>query len=720
MTTLTIQQTLHGYREGHQLLAVSAPLAREVLGVIADLSDLSGYVPTGVAFERYITGYPCGPWYALAMTWPDPTAPRKGAVLTHTLLVELSQLAQLDAPWSLLRLHARFHGDLAPYRSPMVVPLKEVAEEPPPDTRRLIAERFFGAVHRPILWQRGRSGVELEEAVGWLWSVLWGEPRATLTFCTFAVQPRYLGERVFDILGVPRQSVASFQRHIPREGIRPHSGRWLDELVSDGFEARGRMQRWCQERGLPMPKPSTLPPLYRLMEIEVDAAKRLSAARARADLLTIVWPDIEVTHPYWEDTIKVLLSGVARTTSTRELTWELQDLIERPMVATRLRENAQWSETLMERLKELYASHPETLDLSALTERSIPYLLPIAASVEPSERLRLFDAVDPDWLRSHCDTLWRLIDNMDDMYQGIALASASGRVEDVHRARVMFSQNTGEWEDDARVDATLRLSEIAWEDDCDWSVRVISSIPMELLGQEGTAEQVVSSANHAWREAAIACVMLMLLGEFARNPRRSASWCGVWLRRSTVQHWLVGVPKIPWPEDLTGDTLVELLALLEEVVPLDNADAEWVAALLRTPILQPQYHEWSRVASPLARLGATSPAALGAVNELFIEAVFKRPASDGYKVIGVVYPLWFANRPRHFIRSIDRLTWIWWYQNWSVEALLQMLDAHRELRGVLLKRLEKKLLGSILLTRLRSVARASPSMWSADLLNELA
>ena len=100
-----IDQAVFGYSDGHELLAASAlrPAERDQL---ERLTDLSGYVPTGFSFSSYLSGFPVGDRYALCRTWPDTDAPRKGAVLTHVLLLPFDALDQhgIDV---LVQLHRR-------------------------------------------------------------------------------------------------------------------------------------------------------------------------------------------------------------------------------------------------------------------------------------------------------------------------------------------------------------------------------------------------------------------------------------------------------------------------------------------------------------------------------------------------------------------------------------------------------------------------------------
>ena len=79
--SIEIDQTLHGYSDGHHLIAGSARLSGKGARTMLDLSDLSG--PSMIpGFEDYLTGYPIpgDGVYALAYTWYAPEMSRPGCV----------------------------------------------------------------------------------------------------------------------------------------------------------------------------------------------------------------------------------------------------------------------------------------------------------------------------------------------------------------------------------------------------------------------------------------------------------------------------------------------------------------------------------------------------------------------------------------------------------------------------------------------------------------
>jgi hypothetical protein len=55
--TIVVQQTLHGYGDGHRLLAGSVPLSSQDARTMLVMSDLSGALPK-LDRHGYLTGYP--------------------------------------------------------------------------------------------------------------------------------------------------------------------------------------------------------------------------------------------------------------------------------------------------------------------------------------------------------------------------------------------------------------------------------------------------------------------------------------------------------------------------------------------------------------------------------------------------------------------------------------------------------------------------------------
>ena len=88
---IIVERQVHGYRQGHQLLAASAQLPKEDQSVIDRLSDVAGPLRPRERFESYLTAYPLpsGESFVLARTWQDLTVARAGCVRTLSLILSL-------------------------------------------------------------------------------------------------------------------------------------------------------------------------------------------------------------------------------------------------------------------------------------------------------------------------------------------------------------------------------------------------------------------------------------------------------------------------------------------------------------------------------------------------------------------------------------------------------------------------------------------------------
>lgn len=68
MATYKIEQLVHGYRRGHELLAGSVRLPARDAELVTRLSDLSGSLSGAPEFDSYLTVYPLpsGTYFAVA------------------------------------------------------------------------------------------------------------------------------------------------------------------------------------------------------------------------------------------------------------------------------------------------------------------------------------------------------------------------------------------------------------------------------------------------------------------------------------------------------------------------------------------------------------------------------------------------------------------------------------------------------------------------------
>ena len=91
---MIIHQALHGYNQGHTLLASSLTLPSIDDDLLKVMSDWTEYSGDANGDSSYIMGYPLpdGKYYAIAKSWYANEMPRPGCVWTHTFLVDLENL----------------------------------------------------------------------------------------------------------------------------------------------------------------------------------------------------------------------------------------------------------------------------------------------------------------------------------------------------------------------------------------------------------------------------------------------------------------------------------------------------------------------------------------------------------------------------------------------------------------------------------------------------
>lgn len=328
---MTIAQALHGYAEGHRLLASSPGVSAAVLRRLDRMTDLTGYLPSGLRFEVYHTGFPTPDGYALSATWLDERAPRAGAVLTHTLLIPPALIDDAPDPWALGALHRRPHDayDRAPYEQPLA--LTPIAPCPSTPPRRELLALYFREATRPVLWTGDGEAIVPD-----FWRFLWPGARSALRFCTFALQPLRDGEAPFDLLALPRAATSAFHGLVGHPWFKPHdpalpSPAWLEDLLVDGGgPMRQRVIAWADETGRPV-RPEQIPLLVRLEATHQRMADHLPAARTFVDLLARLDPDGH--HPLWGEGFQALIDRQGDAPLEPRPLWDLRDLLGRPRLA---------------------------------------------------------------------------------------------------------------------------------------------------------------------------------------------------------------------------------------------------------------------------------------------------------------------------------------------------------------------------------------------------
>ncbi|WP_378952465.1 hypothetical protein [Mesorhizobium sp. ANAO-SY3R2] len=191
--SLTVQQALHGYSDGHRLISCSLPLTSTDARIMLVMSDLSG---TGVkpGQSGYLTGYPLEGTgqYVLARTWAAPEMPRPGCVWTHSLIIDNADLAALASADALIEAFQRPLGpSLRPgYGSPLkVLESSSKSFRGFASRNRMILNAIYAAPDQTILVEAGEPD-EDERLVTAIWMQQWPRLRRSFGFCTLSGMDR--------------------------------------------------------------------------------------------------------------------------------------------------------------------------------------------------------------------------------------------------------------------------------------------------------------------------------------------------------------------------------------------------------------------------------------------------------------------------------------------------------------------------------------------------
>lgn len=200
------EQTLHGYANGHQLLASSCKLEMDDRKKMDELSDLSGR-HDGVGFVDYYTGYPLdgGRKYVISKTWYAQEMTRPGCVWTHSLILDTDDLCHLLSISELMdSFHRPTNLNYEMYTHPLPLLVGEKKHFPPYDTQQLQYEIFTmcsSATPKYVLVDD--ASIRLENEFFMVLCSLPQEILKTFTFCTMSYDVRKDGDSVFQYQILP-------------------------------------------------------------------------------------------------------------------------------------------------------------------------------------------------------------------------------------------------------------------------------------------------------------------------------------------------------------------------------------------------------------------------------------------------------------------------------------------------------------------------------------
>jgi hypothetical protein len=180
--TLTIEQALFGYSDGHRQLAASMQLSSTDAYELAARSDLASNARLGPD-ASYVGGFALkdSGAFAFIKTWPAPEMPRPGCVWSHVLILPRKFLTG-QVNLGVLRSLFRKPGSGASFIDfTRRIEVKRLIKSRPAD--RLEVQRIISAYYagRPLHYA-DTPGETFEEALLAVWSQQWPKLRADFQF----------------------------------------------------------------------------------------------------------------------------------------------------------------------------------------------------------------------------------------------------------------------------------------------------------------------------------------------------------------------------------------------------------------------------------------------------------------------------------------------------------------------------------------------------------
>lgn len=235
---ITVNQALHGYQNGHQLLAASTNLSLNAKRTLLFQSDLTGSIVPG--FESYITGYPIRETnhYVFARTWYAPEMERPGCVWTHSLLLDLSDIGKLPDLSILNSLFKRPKANsFESYNFELIFDAVKISialkknESEINDYMGAIMEALYKSPNSTCLVPQN-SSQNLENEILNIWSEQWPRLRRNFTFCTGALNLKVLEGEEYDLQIIPEKLTSNIKRQSKDSNVIHFEQSYFDDWLN--------------------------------------------------------------------------------------------------------------------------------------------------------------------------------------------------------------------------------------------------------------------------------------------------------------------------------------------------------------------------------------------------------------------------------------------------------------------------------------------------------
>ena len=269
---LVLNQTLHGYQDGHRLLASSLSLDRPSSSRMLEMSDLAGTPPTGYG-DHYISGYalPGLRSYVIASTWTAPEVPRSGAAWTHSLLLSYDDIPKIRDVAGIRRCFRRpvagtvpdtvAYGDIVQWTESEKDEREEFRALHDPGNWKM-AEAVISALYgseQPVVVQVAAAEVGASHSgVLQIWSQQWPSLRRAFTFRTLG---RGGAAGTLDLTMVPVGMRSLDTGGAPPTGKPTPRPEWLACLLNDLSRRKAGLHRFLARYGSDAASPRAAFPL---------------------------------------------------------------------------------------------------------------------------------------------------------------------------------------------------------------------------------------------------------------------------------------------------------------------------------------------------------------------------------------------------------------------------------------------------------------------------
>lgn len=236
---MIVDQQLHGYNHGHELLSGSITLPPRDQDLIDRLSDIAGPIAPGERIPPYITCYPLpsGSHYVVARTWHDREAPRAGCVRTRSLLLPMAEWATVADPSALVAIAT----EAGPSQKSKRLSIEPDLANPSPPVETAGAELLEALfLEDPVpVAVFGSKAAELITIR--LLTAIWPSMRRRFTVSTFCNSPRTIAKKSFDLVFAPIEARARFSdwkgRRVDGTKASPSRHRWSLKIADEVFRA---------------------------------------------------------------------------------------------------------------------------------------------------------------------------------------------------------------------------------------------------------------------------------------------------------------------------------------------------------------------------------------------------------------------------------------------------------------------------------------------------